>query len=45
MGIAQITSVVTSNSATSEEAASSSEELSSQSEVMKNLISEFIIKS
>ena len=43
MGIAQITSVVTSNSATSEEAASSSEELSSQSEVMKNLISEFII--
>ncbi|MCL1924172.1 MAG: methyl-accepting chemotaxis protein [Defluviitaleaceae bacterium] len=44
-GIGQITSVVTSNSATSEEAASSSEELSSQSDVMKDLVGQFIIKS
>ncbi|MCL2611022.1 MAG: methyl-accepting chemotaxis protein, partial [Defluviitaleaceae bacterium] len=45
MGIGQITSVVTNNSATSEEAASSAEELSSQSDVMKNLVSEFITRS
>ena len=40
-GISQITSVVTSNSATSQEAASSSEELSSQADVMKDLVSQF----
>ena len=40
-GIGQITSVVTSNSATSQEAASSSEELSSQADVMKDLVSQF----
>ncbi|MCL1924050.1 MAG: methyl-accepting chemotaxis protein [Defluviitaleaceae bacterium] len=44
MGISQITSVVTSNSATSEEAASSSEELSSQADVMKNLVEQFTIR-
>jgi len=44
LGVAQVTSVVTSNSATSEEAASSSEELSSQADVMKNLVSQFNTK-
>jgi methyl-accepting chemotaxis protein len=44
LGINQITSVVTSNSATSEEAASSSEELSSQADVMKNLVGQFITR-
>jgi len=43
-GIAQITSVVTSSSATSEEAASSAEELSSQADVMKSLVSKFVLK-
>ncbi|MCL1924364.1 MAG: methyl-accepting chemotaxis protein [Defluviitaleaceae bacterium] len=44
VGISQVTSVVTSNSATSEEAASSSEELSSQADVMKSLVKQFVIK-
>ena len=44
-GISQVTSVVSSNSATSEEAASSAQELLSMATVMKDLVSEFNIKS
>ena len=44
IGISQITQVVQSNSATSEEAASASQELSSQSDVMRNLVSSFKLK-
>jgi methyl-accepting chemotaxis protein len=40
-GIQQITEVVQNNSATSEEAAAASQQLSSQSEVMKNMIGVF----
>ena len=43
-GIAQISQVVASNSATSEESAASSQELSSQSEMLSNLVSEFITR-
>lgn len=40
-GISQITSVVQSNSATSEESASAAEELSSQSDILKNMVTVF----
>jgi methyl-accepting chemotaxis protein len=43
-GVTQITEVVKSNSATSEESASASEELASQSEVLKNLVGMFKLK-
>jgi len=44
VGLNQITNVVQNNSATSEEAASASQQLSSQSEVMRNLVSVFKMK-
>lgn len=44
IGVSQITEVVQNNSATSEEAASASQELSSQAEVLKNLVSVFKLK-
>lgn len=44
IGINQITSVVSDNSATSEEAASASQQLSSQSEIMRNLVGVFRLK-
>jgi methyl-accepting chemotaxis protein len=43
-GLSQITEVVQSNSATSEETAAAAEELSSQSDVMNNLVSLFTLK-
>jgi methyl-accepting chemotaxis protein len=43
-GLSHITEVVTNNSATSEEAASASQELSSQSEIMRNLVAVFKMK-
>ena len=43
-GIQQISQVVASNSATSEESAASSQELSSQSEMLSNLVSEFVTR-
>jgi methyl-accepting chemotaxis protein len=44
MGIEQIASVVQSNSATSEESAAASEELSTQAQMMKDLIGKFKLK-
>jgi methyl-accepting chemotaxis protein len=44
LGLSQITKVVQNNSATSEETASASQELSSQSEIMRNLVSVFKLK-
>lgn len=41
IGIEQVSSVVQMNSATSEESAAASEELSSQADVLKNLVSQF----
>lgn len=43
-GIDQISSVVQTNSATAEESAAASEELSGQSQILKNLVSQFKIK-
>ncbi len=43
-GIEQISAVVQTNSATSEQSAAASEELSSQSTLMKQLVSRFILK-
>lgn len=43
-GIDQISSVVQTNSATAEESAAASEELSSQAQVMKNLVEQFKLK-
>lgn len=43
-GIDQISSVVQTNSATAEESAAASEELSGQAQMLKNLISKFILK-
>jgi len=43
-GLNQITDVVQNNSATSEESASASQELSSQAEIMRNLVSVFKMK-
>lgn len=44
MGIDQISCVVQTNSATAEESAAASEELSSQSQLMKNLVGRFKLK-
>lgn len=44
MGIDQISSVVQTNSATAEESAAASEELSSQSQIMKELVGRFRLK-
>ena len=44
MGIDQISAVVQTNSATSEESAAASEELSGQASVMKNLLEQFKLK-
>ena len=44
VGISQISSVVQSNSATSEESAAASEELSSQAQVLRNLLEKFQLK-
>ncbi len=44
VGIDQISSVVQTNSATAEESAAASEELSSQSQLMKNLVGKFKLK-
>ena len=44
IGLAQITNVVQNNSATSEESASASEQLSSQAELLHNLVSVFKMK-
>ncbi len=41
VGIDQISSVVQTNSATSEESAAASEELSSQAQIMKDLVRKF----
>ena len=41
IGLDQISSVVQTNSATSEESAAASEELSSQAQVLKDLVSQF----
>ena len=43
-GISQISSVVQSNSATAEESAAASEELSSQAQLLKELVSKFTLK-
>ena len=43
-GISQISSVVQNNSATSQESAAASEELSSQAQVLRNLLSKFQIR-
>ncbi len=43
-GISQISSVVQNNSATSEESAAASEELSSQAQVLRNLLEQFKLK-
>ena len=43
-GIDQISSVVQTNSATAEESAAASEELSSQSQIMRNLVEKFQLK-
>jgi methyl-accepting chemotaxis protein len=45
LGLSQITEVVQNNSATSEETASASQVLSSQSDVLRNLVSKFNLKS
>ena len=45
LGIDQISSVVQTNSATSEESAAASEELSSQASIMKNLLDQFTLPS
>ncbi|NBI10422.1 HAMP domain-containing protein [Colidextribacter sp. OB.20] len=45
VGIDQISNVVQTNSATAEESAAASEELSSQSQLMKNLVERFQLKS
>lgn len=44
-GIEQISSVIQTNSATSEQSAAASEELSSQAQLLKNIISHFKLKS
>jgi methyl-accepting chemotaxis protein len=44
LGLSQITQVVQNNSATSQEAASASQVLSSQAEIMRNLVSSFKLK-
>ena len=44
IGVDQISSVVQTNSATAEESAAASEELSGQSQMLKNLISQFKLK-
>lgn len=44
-GIDQISSVVQTNSATAEESAAASEELSGQAQILKNLVSQFRLKS
>lgn len=43
-GVDQISSVVQTNSATAEESAAASEELASQSQILKNLVSQFRLK-
>ena len=43
-GISQISSVVQSNSATAEESAAASEELSSQAQILKDLVDKFTLK-
>ncbi len=45
MGMDQISSVVQTNSATAEESAAASEELSSQSQLLKSLVSRFTLRS
>lgn len=44
-GIDQISSVIQTNSATAEESAAASEELSGQAQILKNLVSQFRLKS
>ena len=44
-GMNQISSVVQTNSATAEEGAATSEELSSQAQVLRNLVSQFKLRS
>ena len=44
LGVDQISSVVQTNSATAQESAAASEELSSQAEMLKNLVSQFILR-
>ena len=44
LGIDQISNVVQTNSATAQESAAASEELSSQSQMMKNLVNKFKLK-
>ena len=44
IGVDQISSVVQTNSATAQESAAASEELSSQSQLMKNLVGRFKLK-
>jgi len=44
-GIEQVSQVVQTNSATAEESAAASEELSGQAELLKNMVSEFKLKS
>ena len=43
-GIDQISSVIQTNSATAEESAAASEELSGQAQILKNLVSQFRLK-
>lgn len=45
LGIDQISSVIQTNSATAEESAAASEELSGQAQILKNLVSQFHLKS
>ena len=44
VGMNQISSVVHTNSATSEESAATSEELSSQAQVLRNLVGQFTLR-
>ena len=44
LGVDQISSVVQTNSATSEESAAASQELSSQADMLKNLVAKFILR-
>lgn len=44
LGVDQISNVVQTNSATSEESAAASQELSSQAEMLKNLVARFILR-
>ena len=43
IGIDQVSNVIQTNSATAEESAAASEELSSQAQILKNLVAQFVL--